>query len=126
MRSKSYFCDLLLLTVVSIWGFNFAIIKVVYADLHPIAFNALRFTVASAVMLTLLKLRGESFRIDPEDRKDLVWLAIIANVVYQFLYVIGLARTRAGNAGLLMALTPVCAYIVGVFGKKERFSAKVL
>ncbi len=126
MQSKSYLCDFLLLTVIGIWGFNFAIIKVVYADLHPLAFNALRFSIASAVMLILLKIRGESFRIDPKDRKDILWLAVIANVVYQFLYVIGLSRTKAGNAGLLMALTPVCAYIVGVFGHRERFSGKVL
>ena len=40
--------------------------------------------------------------------------------------VIGLANTKAGNAGLLMALTPVFAYLVGVFGRRERFSQSVL
>jgi drug/metabolite transporter (DMT)-like permease len=126
MRSKSYVCDLLLLTVIAIWGFNFAIIKVVYADLNPIAFNALRFVVASLVMALVLKLRGESFKIDPEDLKSLLWLAVVANAAYQFLFVIGLSKTRAGNAGLLMALTPVFAYIVGVLGRRERFNPKVL
>src|SRR5262249_5503142 len=43
-----------------------------------------------------------------------------------FLFVIGLSRTKAGNAGLMMALTPVFAYIVGVIGHRERFSRKVL
>jgi drug/metabolite transporter (DMT)-like permease len=126
MRSKSYFCDVLLLTVIGIWGFNFAIVKVVYAEFHPLAFNALRFVVASLTMLALLKLRGESFRIDREDRKGILGLALLANTLYQFLFVIGLANTKAGNAGLLMALTPVFAYLVGVIGKRDRFSRNIL
>src|SRR5262245_45008012 len=126
MRSKSYFCDLLLLSVVSIWGFNFAIIKTVYAEMNPLAFNALRFLISSLTMLFLLKLRGDSFHVAVEDRKSVFWLALLSNTVYQFLFVIGLANTKAGNAGLLMALTPVFAYLVGVFGRRERFSQSVL
>ena len=126
MRSKSYFCDLLLLSVVSIWGFNFAIIKTVYAEINPLAFNALRFLISSLTMVVLLKLRGDSFHVAVEDRKSVFWLALLSNTVYQFLFVIGLANTKAGNAGLLMALTPVFAYLVGVFGRRERFSQSVL
>jgi drug/metabolite transporter (DMT)-like permease len=126
MRSKSYFCDLLLLSVVSIWGFNFAVIKTVYAEINPLAFNALRFLISSLTMLFLLKLRGDSFHVAVEDRKNVFWLALLSNTVYQFLFVIGLANTKAGNAGLLMALTPVFAYLVGVFGRRERFSQSVM
>src|SRR5262245_30056342 len=126
MRSKSYFCDLLLLSVVSIWGFNFAIIKTVYAEINPLAFNALRFLISSLTMVILLKLRGDSFHVAVEDRKGVFWLALLSNTLYQFLFVIGLANTKAGNAGLLMALTPVFAYLVGVFGKREHFSQNVL
>jgi drug/metabolite transporter (DMT)-like permease len=126
MRSKSYFYDLLLLSVVAIWGFNFAVIKVIYAEFHPIAFNALRFVVATLTMALPLKLRGESFHIDPQDRAGVLWLAVLSNAVYQFLFVIGLANTKAGNAGMLMALTPIFAYLVGVSGRRERFSVSIL
>lgn len=122
MRSKHYLCDLLLFSATVVWGFNFAVIKLVYSSFDPIAFNALRFAVCSITMATLLWLRGESFQVDPNDRKDIIWLAVLSNAVYQFLFVIGLAHTKASNAGLLMALTPVFAYVVGVFGKRERFS----
>jgi len=126
MRSKSYFLDLLLLTVIGIWGFNFAIVKAIYADFHPLAFNALRFAVATAAMVMLLRLRGDSFQVDPADRMGIFGLALLANTMYQFLFVIGLASTKAGNAGLLMALTPIFAYLIGVFGKREQFSPSVL
>ncbi len=126
MRPTSYRYDFLLISVVCIWGFNFAIVKIVYADFHPLAFNALRFGTASLLMALILRLRGESFRVDPEDRMAVLGLALLSNGIYQFLFALGLARTTAGNAGLLMALTPVFAYLVGVFGRRERFSRNVL
>ena len=123
---KPYLFDLLLLTVVLIWGFNFAVMKLVYQSIHPIAFNAVRFLIASSAMVLLLKLSGVSMQIDREDVRGVVWLGFITNTVYQFLYVLGLDRTKAGNAGLLMALTPIFAYLIGVFMKRERFSPGVL
>jgi drug/metabolite transporter (DMT)-like permease len=126
MRSKPYFCDLLMLSVVGIWGLNFAIVKYAFTDFHPLAFNALRFTVASIAMAFVAKTLGYPLRIDRADWLPVLSLALLSNVAYQFLFVIGLANTKAGNAGLLMALTPIFAYMVGVVGKRESFSRKVL
>jgi len=70
-------------------------------------------------MAGLLWLSGESPRVEPEDRESIFWLAVLSNTIYQFLFVLGLARTKAGNARLLMALTPVFAYVVGIFCKRE-------
>lgn len=125
--SKSHkFVDALMITVVVIWGFNFAIVKVIYADFHPLAFNALRFAMAATLMAAILKLQGQAFRVEPEDRLPVLGLAILSNTIYQFLFVLGLSKTKAGNAGLLMALTPVFAYLVGVFTRKERFRLNIL
>ena len=126
MRRKSYMVDLLLLTAVLIWGFNFALMKLMYRYFHPIAFNAVRFVISSLAMLGILKVRGEKAGIHREDVRGIVWLAFIGNTVYPFLFVLGLDRTKAGNAALLMALTPVFAFLIGVAMKKEHFSAGVL
>src|SRR2546427_8241705 len=45
---KNYAVDALLLSTVLIWGFNYAIVKMTFRYFHPIAFNAVRFTVSSA------------------------------------------------------------------------------
>jgi len=55
-----------------------------------------------------------------------VWLGVLGNTLYQFFYVFGLARTGAGNAALLMALSPVFAFLIGVGTKRERFSPGIL
>ena len=123
---KQYLIDFLLITVVTVWGFNFAVMKLVYTWFHPIVFNAIRFVIASGVMVLLLRLMGISLRIDRQDFRGVVSLAFVSNALYPFLFVLGLSRTRAGNAALLMALTPVFAYLIGVFRKRESFNFGIL
>ena len=123
---KSYIVDALLVTAVVIWGFNFALMKSMYAYFHPIAFNAVRFVISSIAMMTILKMRGEKAHIDPADVRGIFWLGFLGNTLYPFIFVLGLDRTQAGNAALLMALTPVFAFLIGVAMKKERFSGEIL
>jgi drug/metabolite transporter (DMT)-like permease len=125
-RRKSYIVDVLLVTAVVIWGFNFALMKSMYSYFHPIAFNAVRFVISSIAMLAILKVRGENAHIDYTDVRGIVWLGFLGNTLYPFIFVLGLDRTQAGNAALLMALTPVFAFLIGVAMKKERFSADIL
>ena len=123
---KKYAVDVLLLTVVTIWGFNFAVMKLLYRYFHPIAFNAVRFLISSAAMILVLKFRGDALRIDRRDIRGILWLGFLANALYQFLFVLGLARTRAGNGALIMALSPVFAFLIGVAMKREHFSSGIL
>jgi len=123
---KEYIVEFLLLTAVSIWGFNFALMKLMYRYFHPFVFNAMRFTIASMAMLLLLKFRNESLRIDRQDLGGALWLAFLGNTLYPFIFVLGLDRTTAGNAAPLMAMTPVFAFLIGVAMKREHFSSGVL
>lgn len=125
-RRKAYLVDFLLLTAVLIWGFNFALMKQMYRYFQPIAFNAVRFTISSVTMLAILKFRGETGGIDRKDWRGILWLGFLGNTVYPFLFVLGLDRTKAGAAALLMALTPVFAFLIGVVMKREHFSPGVL
>jgi len=123
---KSYIVDLLLVSIVVIWGFNFALMKLMYRYFHPIAFNAIRFVISSVTMLGILKLRGEDTPIDRKDLRGILWLGFLGNTLYPFIFVLGLDRTKAGNAALLMALTPVFAFLIAVAMRKEHFKAVIL
>lgn len=125
-RRKEYVIDLLLLSAVTFWGLNYAVMKWVYRYFHPITFNALRFTIASIVMTLIIRARGQNRRIDRADYRGILWLGFLMVTLYQFCYVLGLERTTAGNAALLMALSPVFAFLIGVGTKRERFSPGVL
>jgi drug/metabolite transporter (DMT)-like permease len=123
---KTYLVDFLLLTAVLIWGFNFPLMKLMYRYFHPITFNALRFIICSVTMLTILKVRGENAVAERKDWPAIFWLGLLSNTIYPFVFVLGLNRTKAGNAALLMALTPIFAFLIGVATRKESFSRGVL
>ena len=123
---KNYIVDFLLITVVLIWGFNFALMKVMYRYFSPITFNAIRFVISSTAMVLILKARGDRVLPDWKDMRRIMWLGFLGNTLYPFIFVLGLDRTKAGNAALLMALTPVFAFLIGVGMKKEQFSMGVL
>src|SRR5262245_46236173 len=105
---------------------NYAVMKVAYRSFQPIAFNACRFVIASITVATLMKWSPYPIRFDRKDLKDILLLGFLSNTVYQFLFVLGLEHTKAGNAGLMLALVPIFAFLIGVFGNRESFSRRVV
>jgi len=113
--------DALLLLLVLIWGINYSLLKRVFVDMDPMAFNVLRFGLASAVLLAGIvaarRLARAGRRVDPvfltperltpRDRFDLLWLGVIGHCVYQWCFSGGLPRTSVSSSALIMATTPV-------------------
>ena len=118
--------EILMLSVSLIWGMNFSIMKDLYKWFDPLAFVVLRFTVAVTTLYVVLKLRGVSLTVERRDIVPLTGLGFLSNTVYQIVFAIGLANTKAGNAGLLMASPPIFAYLTGLWFKREYFSRRVL
>lgn len=117
--------DALLLLLTLIWGVNFAVIKAALSELHPFAFNALRFPLASLVLYLLLRRRGALVLPRAEDRLRIVGLGILGNIVYQPLFILGLDLTTAGNASLLLATTPVWTLLLSSGLRHEEPSRRV-
>ena len=116
----------MLLSMVAIWGLNFSIMKYLYAYFNPLAFTGPRFCVAVVTLAAILKLRGDPLTVDRQDLPSIMGLGIVSTTIYQILFVFGLANTKAGNVGLVMAATPIFAYLTGVISKRESFSNRVL
>ncbi|MCX6031393.1 MAG: DMT family transporter [Chloroflexi bacterium] len=105
--------DLLMLAVVMIWGINFSVLKLALRDFSPLAFNALRFSAASLIILAIMRLRGESFSLARRDLLPVFGLGLLGHTFYQVIFINGLARTTSSNSSLLMATSPIW---VAVFG----------
>src|SRR5262249_28277210 len=69
---------------------------------------------------------GQGAQIDRKDLRGILWLGFLGNTLYPFIFVLGLDRTKAGNAALLMTLTPVFAFLIAVAMKKEHFRAAIV
>jgi drug/metabolite transporter (DMT)-like permease len=92
--------------MVIFWGANITIIKVALKNFNPIAFNCLRFILATA---TLAVLHRHIFadRIDKSDWPWLILLGILGNTIYQFCFIYGVKFTHVSHVSILLATTPI-------------------
>lgn len=106
--------------MVLVWGVNFAVVKVALQTFDPLAFNALRFAVASLLVLGVLGWQGQLGLPERRDVPRVIALGLVGNVVYQMCFILGLDRTRAGHAALMLALTPVLTALFSTWTGHER------
>jgi len=116
--------DLILLLMVGIWAVNYSAVKVALAELSPLALNALRFPLASLAVWAVLRAQGRVPLPRRADVAAVVALGVLGNVVYQLLFIHGIDRTRAGNASLLFAGTPILTALIAAAAFRERLSRR--
>lgn len=115
-----------MLSVVLIWGFNFTVLKFALHDLAPLAFNALRFGAATLGLLTIMRLRRESFQIRRQDLVPVILLGFGGHTLYQALFINGMALTTPAVAALLMATSPLFVALFGALLGIERLRLTVI
>lgn len=111
-RVRPTLTDLLLVCMALIWGVNFIVVKFGTRLFAPLAFNAIRLSLAVLVLWGIVWVRGCPL----PGRRDIVRLlalGVLGNGVYQILFVEGIARTRASDAALLVAAAPVFMEAIG-------------
>ena len=114
--------DLAIVLLVLIWGSNFSVVKSALSEFSPLAFNATRFVLASAVLAVFLAISGVRVRFPKQDVMRLVGLGLLGNVLYQGLFIYGIDGTRAGNAALMLSTVPLIVTVLSVALKHETIS----
>jgi drug/metabolite transporter (DMT)-like permease len=115
--------------VVLVWGVNFPILKAVLAVMHPHTVNALRYVVSALVIGIIYHMEvrrlGLSFFEPLRERGvQIVLLALLGYVLYQLAFILGLDRTTAGNAALIMASAPLWTAVTGFIFRTEALRIK--
>jgi drug/metabolite transporter (DMT)-like permease len=95
-----------MLLVCLIWGLNFSVTKAAFARFPPLAFTAVRFAIASALLVPLVRRIEGDGPLPPGALRRLVLLGIVGNTLYQLGFISGLARTSASNSALILAFMP--------------------
>jgi len=88
-----------------IWGVNFVVVKYATRIFNPVAFTGLRVGTAAVFLLAVAFARGK-FNLARRDVIGLLLLGVLGNGLYQLFFVHGVARTRAGNAALIVGAAP--------------------
>jgi drug/metabolite transporter (DMT)-like permease len=114
--------DALLFLMAVIWGVNFVVVKYATTVFNPLAFTGLRVgTVALFLWLVCLARGGSS--LPRRDVIALMLLGALGNGVYQLFFVHGVARTRAGNAALIVGSAPAFIALIARARGMERLKA---
>ena len=107
--------DLSMMVILVIWGCHYIVMKNGLATIPPLAYNALRFLIATPVML-LVTLRDPGLmRVSRRDFGLLALLTLIGPFGYQFFFALGLDRTTSTNSALLVATMPAWTELISVF-----------
>lgn len=97
--------DILLFTMAVIWAINFSVIKFATESFDPVALTGLRVGLAALFLLGVAFARDRA-RLSRRDLYQLLFLGVLGNGLYQLFFVHGVARTRAGNAALIVGAAP--------------------
>jgi drug/metabolite transporter (DMT)-like permease len=115
--------DASLFLMALIWGVNFVVVKFATGVLPPVAFNAVRVSLAAITLLAISSLGNKPW---PKRRQSLILigLGVLGNGLYQLFFIEGVALTRAGDASLLIAATPAFIAIIGRMRGVERIGSR--
>ena len=119
--------DAALLAVVFIWGFNFVVMKSVFNEnsLAPLAFNAVRLTLAALLLLVVLFVKEGWQPMPRRDWLEIAGLGVLGNALYQIPFILGLELTTPENSSLLIATIPIWAALLAKILGWERISGRV-
>jgi drug/metabolite transporter (DMT)-like permease len=104
-RPRLWLAEVALLLMSIIWGVNYSVIKYGTSVVLPLAYNGVRIMVAAVALSAIAVIWGGAA---PSRRDVIALLALgaLGNGVYQVFFVEGLARTRAGEAALVVGASP--------------------
>lgn len=114
-----------LVGMAAIWGINFSVVKYGTQVMEPLAYNALRMSLACVVLLTIAHMR-HGRRADAADRRRLLMLGVLGHCVYQVLFIQGITLTRAGTASLVVAAAPALVALVARAYGHEKLPLRAL
>jgi drug/metabolite transporter (DMT)-like permease len=117
--------DVLLFAMAVIWGVNFVVVKYATHIFNPVAFTGLRVGTAATFLVAFAYARG-GFTLSRHDVVRLLFLGVIGNGLYQLFFVHGVARTRAGNASLIVGAAPAFIALVARARGLERVKRMTL
>jgi drug/metabolite transporter (DMT)-like permease len=105
--------------VMVLWAANFIVVKSAVAQLPPVGFTFLRFSLASATLLVLLRWREGSIGLPRRDMAAILGLGAVGFGAYQILWTTGLTTVPAGDSALLIASTPVLVALLSVLARSD-------
>ncbi|NBD22274.1 DMT family transporter [Paenibacillus glycinis] len=120
MSDKSVVFQLLGVTL--LWGGNYVASAYLLTAFSPILLAFLRLTVTCLLLIGVCLRRGGIAKPNRQEWALLILIGVTSSLLYQIFYFVGLAHTSAGNAALIIALSPVATAFLARAFLKERMT----
>jgi drug/metabolite transporter (DMT)-like permease len=109
---KDHTIFLRLFGVSLLWGFNYVASAYLLRDFSPIILSFTRLLMTSVFLLTIAMIGGKMKRPTKQQWGLLLIAGVFGTMFNQFFYFTGLEHSTAGNASLIIALSPVATTIL--------------
>lgn len=114
--------DFSLFAIAFVWALNFTVVKASLSEFDPYTFNAIRFILAASFLWTVIIKKSAWFSIQKSDWKWLIPLGLLGNLLYQWLFIIGINYTYAANAAVMLGTIPIWVALFSHLLKIERMN----
>lgn len=111
------------LLVTFLWSTSFVIIKIGLAEIPPLTFAGLRYTIAFFTLLPLAFRKNIREEITRLNKKDWIKLTLLGFTFYTFTQgaqFLGLSLLPAVTVSLLLNFTPIVVAVMGIFILSEK------
>jgi drug/metabolite transporter (DMT)-like permease len=104
------------------FGFSFVATKFALRGFQPLSVALLRFSLAGALLYVIWRLRGGRERLTRRELARLAALGFVSLTVYFTFENLGIARTSASDAAILIGAIPIFVNVINVFTLHEHNS----
>jgi drug/metabolite transporter (DMT)-like permease len=111
-----------LATMPLFFGLSFVGTKVALRGFNPLLLATTRFVVAGLILYSVWRLRRGGERLTRADYKRLALLGFVSLTIYFCFETIGISRTTASAASILIATIPIFVSVLGALFLRERNS----
>ncbi|MEX2457073.1 MAG: DMT family transporter [Balneolaceae bacterium] len=114
--------DVALFCIAFIWALNFSVIKASLSEIEPYSFNSARFILATLLVWGIVFWKKAWFTIPKKDWVPLIFIGLIGNLLYQWLFIVGIDLTLSANAAVMLGTIPIWIAIFSHFFSDEQMS----
>jgi drug/metabolite transporter (DMT)-like permease len=118
--------DIALIFAMALWGGNFVVSKAATEVLPPLAYNAIRFSIASLSMLPFMLILKIDLRMPRSIWRAVLFNSFIGHVLYQPFFINSIKLTTASNAVLIITAGPIWVVLFNAFRGQEQITKKAV
>jgi drug/metabolite transporter (DMT)-like permease len=112
------------LGAVILWSSSYIVTKIGVGDIPPLTFAAIRFIIATILMGTVAGIKRQKERVSPKDLLRLALGGLLGITAYFSLQNLGVQKTTASDATLLVASFPIITLMGELFFRKTKINLK--